>query len=75
MISKGLLNFKNNIDVLKSDVYLFSEDKISLEKLKKTLKLTYNSYKEIEFYIAYHYPEYAKTNLNAAPLFRLEAAY
>lgn len=73
-VSKGLLNFKNNIEVLKSDAYLFSEAKIPLEKLQNTLRLTRNSYKEIEFYIAYYYPEYAKTNLNAAPLFRIEAA-
>jgi cytochrome c peroxidase len=42
--------------------------------LQKSLKSTRNSFKEIEFYIAYHYPEFTKTHLNAAPLFHIEAA-
>lgn len=74
VVNNGLKNFKSNIENLRSDVYLFSEDKISLQKLQNSLKSTRNSYKEIEFYIAYHYPEFAKTNLNAAPLFHIEAA-
>jgi cytochrome c peroxidase len=73
-VSKGLFNFKNHLENLKSDVYLFKEDKITVEKLQLSLKNTRNSYKEIEFYIAYHYPEFSKTHLNAAPLFRIEAA-
>lgn len=74
VINKGLQHFKSNIENLRSDVYFFSEDKITLEKLQKSLRSTRNSYKEIEFYIAYHYPEFTKTNLNAAPLFHIEAA-
>jgi len=73
-INRGLSDFKVNLDHLKSDAYQFSEDKISLEELQKTLKETRNSFKEIEFYIAYHYPEFTKTHLNAAPLFHIEAA-
>jgi len=74
MINKGLTDFKTSLDRLKSDAYLFAEEKISLEDLQKTLSKTRNSYKEIEFYIAYHYPEFSKTHLNAAPLFHIEAA-
>lgn len=73
-INKGLTDFKGKLEQLKSDVYRFSEDKISLEELQKSLSSTRNSFKEIEFYIAYHYPEYTKTHLNAAPLFHIEAA-
>ncbi|MBW8522807.1 cytochrome-c peroxidase [Chryseobacterium chendengshani] len=73
-ITEGLLNFKTHLEKLKSDVYLFDEDKINAEQLQKSLRDTRNSYKEIEFYIAYHYPEFSKTHLNAAPLFRIEAA-
>lgn len=73
-INKGLDDFKNRLEQLKSDVYLFAEDKISLEDVQKSLSNTRNSYKEIEFYIAYHYPEFSKTHLNAAPLFHIEAA-
>lgn len=74
VVTKGLLNFKTHLAKLKSDVYLFDEDKIDAEKLQKSLRNTRNSYKEIEFYIAYHYPEFSKTHLNAAPLYRIEAA-
>jgi len=74
VVNKGLSDFKSKLDSLKSDVYDFSEDKISLEKLQESLRMTRNSFKEIEFYIAYHYPEFTKTHLNAAPLFHIEAA-
>ncbi len=74
MVNKGLVDFKSKLDRLKSDVYQFSEDKISLEQLQESLKNTRNSFKEIEFYVAYHYPEFTKTHLNAAPLFHIEAA-
>jgi cytochrome c peroxidase len=74
MINKGLTDFKNKLDHLKSTVYQFSEDKISPEELQQSLKETRNSFKEIEFYVAYHYPEFTKTHLNAAPLFHIEAA-
>ncbi|KFF01255.1 cytochrome C peroxidase [Chryseobacterium formosense] len=73
-IRNGLSDFKFKLESLKADVELFKEDKVSLEELQKSLSNTRNSYKEIEFYIAYHYPEFSKTHLNAAPLFRIEAA-
>ncbi len=73
-VEEGLLKFKIQLENLKSDVYLYKQDKITIEKLQSSLKDTRNSYKEIEFYIAYHYPEFSKTHLNAAPLFRIEAA-
>ncbi|SEW19616.1 cytochrome c peroxidase [Chryseobacterium wanjuense] len=74
VVNKGLADFKTKLDQLKSDVYQFSEEKIPLEQLQESLKNTRNSFKEIEFYIAYHYPEFTKTHLNAAPLFHIEAA-
>ncbi|REC42923.1 MULTISPECIES: cytochrome-c peroxidase [Chryseobacterium] len=73
-INNGLSEFKNKLENLKLDAKSFSEDKISLEELQKSLKNTRNSFKEIEFYVAYHYPEFTKTHLNAAPLFHIEAA-
>lgn len=73
-VAQGLFSFKNHLESLKTDVYLFREDKIDAEQLQKSLRKTRNSYKEIEFFIAYHYPEFSKTHLNAAPLFRIEAA-
>ncbi|AZA85914.1 cytochrome-c peroxidase [Chryseobacterium shandongense] len=73
-IHRGLTDFKTRLSQLKSDAYLFSENKITLEDLRKTLRETRNSFKEIEFYVAYHYPEFTKNHLNAAPLFHIEAA-
>lgn len=73
-VNNGLSDFKNKLENLKSDAKSFSEDKISLEELQQSLKNTRNSFKEIEFYVAYHYPEFTKTHLNAAPLFHIEAA-
>lgn len=73
-INKGLRDFKIELEYLKNDVELYSQEKISLEKLQQTLRSTRNSFKEIEFFVAYHYPEFTKTHLNAAPLFHIEAA-
>lgn len=73
-IHRGLTDFKTRLSQLKSDAYLFSENKITLEDLRKTLRETRNSFKEVEFYVAYHYPEFTKNHLNAAPLFHIEAA-
>jgi cytochrome c peroxidase len=72
-INAGLRNFKDKVTRLKTDAHLFQEGKIAIEDLQFSLKNTRNSYKEIEFYIAYHYSEFSKTHLNAAPLFRIEA--
>lgn len=73
-VNKGLADFRTKLEQLKYDAYKFSEDRISLQDLQKSLRNTRNSFKEIEFYIAYHYPEFTKTHLNAAPLFHIEAA-
>ncbi len=73
-VTRGLTDFRAKLETLKSDAHGFAEDKVSIEKLRKSLKNTRNSFKEIEFYIAYHYPEFTKTRLNAAPLFHIEAA-
>lgn len=72
IVNQGLKTFKDELTVLKSDTHLFQQHKISKEDLQKSLRNTRNSYKEIEFYIAYHYPEFSKTHLNAAPLFHIE---
>lgn len=73
-INRGLREFKIELEYLKNDVDLYSQEKISLEKLQQTLRNTRNSFKEVEFFVAYYYPEFTKTHLNAAPLFHIEAA-
>ncbi|GEN74429.1 cytochrome-c peroxidase [Chryseobacterium hagamense] len=73
-VIRGLTDFRTKIETLKSDAHDFADGNISLEKLRESLRNTRNSFKETEFYIAYHYPEFTKTRLNAAPLFHIEAA-
>ncbi|WP_426473354.1 cytochrome-c peroxidase [Chryseobacterium balustinum] len=73
-INRGLRDFKIELEYLKNDVELYSQERISLEKLQQTLRNTRNSFKEVEFFVAYYYPEFTKTHLNAAPLFHIEAA-
>lgn len=73
-INRGLRDFKIELEYLKNDVDLYSQERISLEKLQQTLRNTRNSFKEVEFFVAYYYPEFTKTHLNAAPLFHIEAA-
>lgn len=73
-VNKGLNDFKNKLEQLKSNVYQFSDGQITIEELRNSLSDTRKSFKEIEFYVAYHYPEFTKTHLNAAPLFHIEAA-
>lgn len=46
--------------------------RISIDTLREKLKDTRLRYKKIEFYIAFHYPEYVKEHINGAPLLHLE---
>ena len=47
-------------------------DVVSLDSLRETSRLARLSYKRIEFYIAYQFPEFANSNFNGAPLLQLE---
>lgn len=71
-VNSALLDLKLNIEKLKKDSESFERKEISVEELQSSLRKTRNSYKEIEFFIAFHYPEFAKTRLNSAPLMRIE---
>ena len=73
-INNGLTHFRNQLNLFKNDAYQFKNNEITLKELQQSLKDTRNAYKKIEFFLAYYYPEFAKTKINAAPLFRLEAA-
>lgn len=73
-VATSLLNLKTQIEKLKNDCIKFETGAITLSELQNTLRETRNAYKTIEFFIAYHYPEFAKTRLNGAPLMRIEPA-
>lgn len=51
---------------------MFQSNQVSLEDLKTAVTKARLQYKRIEFYLAYHYPEYVKKHINGAPLLRLE---
>ncbi|MDO6761680.1 cytochrome c peroxidase [Tamlana sp. 2_MG-2023] len=53
-----------------SEMYLSGT--VTIEDLKKAVSKSRLQYKRIEFYLAYHYPEYIKKHINGAPLLRLE---
>lgn len=45
---------------------------ITIDSLKQDLSQTRLAYKKVEFYLAFHFPEFTKENINGAPLFRIE---
>ncbi|MHA7944871.1 cytochrome-c peroxidase [Formosa sp. 3Alg 14/1] len=51
---------------------MYQEGTVTLEDLKGSVIKSRLQYKRIEFYLAYHYPEYIKKHINGAPLLRLE---
>lgn len=50
----------------------FKFAKASIDSLQKTLQNTRLSYKKIEFFLAFHYPEYVNEHINGAPLLHIE---
>ena len=51
---------------------MYQEGEVTYEDLKRSVSKSRLQYKRIEFYLAYHYPEYVKKHINGAPLMRLE---
>ncbi|MXN91515.1 cytochrome-c peroxidase [Flavobacterium sp. Sd200] len=50
----------------------FEHGKITQQQLQQLLSETRISYKRVEFFLAFHYPEYCKEHLNGAPLLQIE---
>ncbi|MBU2926683.1 cytochrome-c peroxidase [Winogradskyella psychrotolerans] len=51
---------------------MYQGGEVTYEDLKRSVSKSRLQYKRIEFYLAYHYPEYVKNHINGAPLMRLE---
>jgi cytochrome c peroxidase len=45
---------------------------LTIDSLQHTLLQTRLAYKKLEFYVAFHYPEFVKENINGAPLLHIE---
>jgi len=72
IITTGSTNLNNAIAALDQAAVDYKFGKITLDSLQKNLAATRVAYKKIEFYLAFHYPEYVKGNINGAPLMQIE---
>ncbi|KGO92049.1 cytochrome-c peroxidase [Flavobacterium subsaxonicum] len=72
VITNYSYEFNQAVITLDGAAESFKQGKISADSLKNTLAATRLSYKKIEFYLAFHYPEYVKGNINGAPLMQIE---
>jgi cytochrome c peroxidase len=71
-INKYTYEFKQAVTVLDKAAEDFSAEKISIDSLRQILAETRVSYKRIEFYLSFHYPEYVNEHINGAPLLHIE---
>ncbi len=51
---------------------MYRKDEADLNTFKSALSKARNQYKRIEFYLAFHFPEFVKKHINGAPLLHLE---
>lgn len=62
-----------SIENLDKQARLFHKDQASADAVKKAIADARLSYKKIEFYLAFYYPEYTTGFLNGAPLLQSES--
>ena len=72
LISKFTYEFREAVTTLDKAAEDFRAGKITLDSLKNVVARTRISYKKVEFYLAFHYTEYANEHLNGAPLLHIE---
>jgi len=72
IIATGSTSLNNAIIALDQSATDYKFGKITLDSLQMQLIATRVAYKKIEFYLAFHYPEYVKGNINGAPLMQIE---
>lgn len=72
MVDNAISEFKDAVTVLDKSAEDFKFNRIGIDSLKEVLTTTRLKYKKIEFYLAFHYPEYVKEHINGAPLLHLE---
>ncbi len=61
-------DFAQSLQELTIGAKAFQQGDITQDSLKKLVVHTRMAYKNIEFWVAYKFPEFAKTNFNGAPL-------
>ncbi|PZR21394.1 MAG: cytochrome-c peroxidase [Flavobacterium psychrophilum] len=65
-------DFKEAVISFDKTAESFRGGKITLDSLRNALANTRVTYKRVEFYLAYHYPEYVNEHFNGAPLLHIE---
>lgn len=71
-IAQFTADFKEAAMLLDKTAADFRAGKVSVDSLRNALASTRISYKKIEFYLAYNYPEYVNEHFNGAPLLHIE---
>ncbi|WP_240409076.1 cytochrome-c peroxidase [Flavobacterium psychrotrophum] len=72
VIKQYTANLDKDIVTLDKVANDFSYGKTTAAEVKKQLAITRLAFKKVEFYLAFHYPEYYKEHLNGAPLMQIE---
>jgi cytochrome c peroxidase len=68
LLTNFLSDFNDAAHALDRDAESYKLNRITVDSLRSTLTSTRLRYKKVEFYIAFHYPEYTNEHLNGAPL-------
>lgn len=66
------LELKNEIAILELHSKAFRENKISIDSLQKVYLNCRKAYKNVEFQLAFQFPEFISSKINGAPLLHIE---
>ena len=65
-------NLQQSLDELDNTATKFNRNEVSVEALQNIFIKTRLEYKKVEFLLAFHFPEYVNSNINGAPLLKIE---
>ncbi|MFP9097979.1 cytochrome-c peroxidase [Flavobacterium sp. RHBU_24] len=72
VVAQYTFELNQNIIALDKTAEAYKQGVASVDSLQHILTKTRLSYKKAEFYLAFHYPEFVKENINGAPLLHIE---
>lgn len=71
-IAGGLDRFNRAVIALDRCAGEFQSGKTPVDSVRRSLLQTRQSFKEVEFFLAFHYPEFTAEHINGAPLLHIE---
>lgn len=71
-IANGLDRFNRSVIALDRCAGEFQSGRTSVDSLRRSVLQTRQSFKEVEFFLAFHYPEFTAEHINGAPLLHIE---